>query len=192
MDRQHGFVREATESLEYLTSLLESGADLERVIDGYLEARRLLAKTFRNLAQAHLEPLNPVLDGVRMKVEGRMSELYGGRIPQQYLTLRKYGATHQLLAAYMFRQTGRPVSASRLRLLTGDQVHTERRVRELRDLGLSIEAGRVAGENQYILASQEPNVDRGAKIQLTQNIRSSGLDSQAQARLLLAAGLPSA
>jgi hypothetical protein len=168
---------------------LESGADLDRVIDGYLETRRLLAKTFRDLAHAHLGPLNPVLDGVRAKVERRMAELYGGRVPPEYLTVRKYGATHQLLAAYLFRQPGRPVPASRLRLLTGDQVHTERRVRELRDLGLSIEAARVAGENQYILANQEPDADRGAAIQLSQNIKSSDLDSAARSRLLSAVGV---
>ena len=181
--------REAIASLQYLTSLLESQADLDRVIDGYLETRRLLARTFRDLAHAHLELVNPVLDGVRTKVEHRMEELYRGRVPPEYLAVRKYGTTHQLLAAYMFRQAGRPVPASRLRLLTGDQVHTERRVRELRDLGLNVEAARVAGENQYILTSQEPDVDRGAAIQLAQNIKASDLDSAGRARLLSAAGL---
>jgi len=181
--------RQAVVSLQHLTSLLQSNADLDRVIDGYLETRRLLARTFRDLAQAHLEPVNPVLDGVRSRVEQRMRELYGGRVPQEFLTVRRYGATHQLLAAYLFRQSGRPVSASRLRLLTGDQVHTERRVRELRDLGLRVEAARVAGENQYVLVSQEPDADRGAAIQIAQNIKSSDLDSVAQSRLLSAAGV---
>jgi hypothetical protein len=189
MAKPDAAARQAIASLQYLTSLLESGADLDRVIDGYLETRRLLAKTFRDLAHAHLEPVNPVLDGVRTKVEQRMAQLFGGRVPPEYLTVRRYGTTHQLLAAYLFRQPGRPVPASRLRLLTGDQVHTERRVRELRDLGLSIEAGRVAGENQYILASQEPDLDRGAAIQLAQNIKSSDLDGAARSRLLTAVGL---
>src|SRR2546427_9262087 len=93
--------REAIVSLQYLTSLLESQADLDRVIDGYLETRRLLARTFRDLAYAHLELVNPVLDAVRRKVERRMEELYGGRVPPEYLTVRRYGSTHQLLAAYM-------------------------------------------------------------------------------------------
>ncbi len=181
--------RQAVVSLQHLTSLLESNADLDRIIDGYLETRTLLAKTFRDLAQAHLQPVNPVLDEVRWKVERRMKVLYNGRVPKEYLAVRRYGATHQLLAAYLFRQVGRPVSASRLRLLTGDQVHTERRVRELRDLGLSVEAARVAGENQYILTSQEPDVDRGAAIQVAQNIKSSDLDTETQSRLLSAAGL---
>ena len=63
-------------------------------------------------------------------------------------------------------------------------------MRELRDLGLSIEARRVAGENQYMLTNQEPDVDLGAAIQLTQNIKASCLDSAGQSRLILAAGLP--
>jgi hypothetical protein len=159
------------------------------VIDGYLETRTLLAKTFRDLAQASVKTAPPVLDGVRAKVQQRMRDRYEGRIPEDLLKVRPYGATHELLAAYLVRQTGRPVPGSRLRILTGDQVHTERRVRELRDLGLSIEARRVAGENQYVLTTQDPDVDRAAAIQLTQNLKSSQLDGAEQARLLSALGL---
>src|SRR5205085_10090308 len=78
---------------------------------------------------------------------------------------------HALLLEYLISHAGQPVAASRLRLLVGDQVHTERRLRELRDLGFGLTWRRVAGESQYLLAATAPDLDHAARSQLALNIR---------------------
>jgi hypothetical protein len=112
------------------------------------------------------------------------------RLPAKYLKVRGFGKSHARLVAYLVRSSGNEVSASELRMLTGDAVHTERRARELRDLGFELEAKHTGGTDVYLLRSAEPDVAAGAAIQVAQNIRGDRSLSQAQAAdLLRSAGL---
>jgi hypothetical protein len=92
---------------------------------------------------------------------------------------------HPILFAYLARHIGEPVTASRLRLLTGDQVHTERRLRELRDLGLPLDSEQYADDDQYVLRSVTPDVDAAALYQAQHNVkRDRELDSRQRSQFL--------
>jgi hypothetical protein len=64
---------------------------------------------------------------------------------------------HGPLYAYLAAHVGEAVPAWRLRVLTAEQKETERRVRELRDLGLDVEAS----AETFTLRSLDPAIDAG-------------------------------
>jgi hypothetical protein len=75
-------------------------------------------------------------------------------------------------------------------MLTGDAVHTERRARELRDLGFTLEARHTGGADMYVLRGTEPDAAAGAAIQVAKNIRGDRSSSnEVKERLLRATGL---
>jgi hypothetical protein len=75
-------------------------------------------------------------------------------------------------------------------MLTGDAVHTERRTRELRDLGFNLEAKHTSGTDVYILRSDVPDTAVGAAIQVKRNIREDRATSkQEKDNLMLSSGL---
>ena len=114
-----------------------------------------------------------------------MQQLYKGLLPDEYLIARGYTGAHPVIFEYLLQHVGHPVSGSRLRVLTGDQVHTERRVRELRDLGFSVEWKKVYDEDQYMLLSNTPDLDAAARSQLQHNIKNDrSLSASERNRLL--------
>lgn len=180
------------ESLEHLASLVRSAMSSEQIgfehlATEYLALRRSLARDFRELAERELEDEGDALEPVRHRISQRMRELYGGRVPDSYLHVRGYSGVHPILFAYLLRHPGEPVAGSRLRLLTGDQVHTERRLRELRDLGLPLDSAHQADDDHYVLRSSTPDVDAAALFQAKHNITNDrALESGRRAELLRA------
>ena len=86
---------------------------------------------------------------------------------------------------------GEPVSANELRMLTGDAVHTERRARELRDLGYQLTAKHVAGSDVYVLESPEPDLGAAAAYLVRKNITEDrGISKTRAAELIQSLGLP--
>jgi hypothetical protein len=168
-----GETQRAIGTLEHLIELLRGGAELDRLIDGYMESRRLLAGTFRRLLQSTILSGGPLIDRARALTLDAMKARYGAVMPEEILFVRNFGSIHALLLAYLCERVGRPVPASRLRVLTGDQVHSERRMRELRDLGFRLETGVMSGEQHYTLMSADPDVETAALKQARANIKSS-------------------
>jgi hypothetical protein len=75
-------------------------------------------------------------------------------------------------------------------VLTADQIHTERRVRDLRDLGFQVEWKKVSDDDQYVLVSTEPDLDAAAALQARKNIKDDKkLSKQEKEGLLNAVGL---
>lgn len=187
-------LRGIDETLRYLLAIAtaQRGAvepDLDRLLEGYLEARRLLARDFRALAAAMIPSATAELEGVESDISARMEQLFArAMIPTRLLTVRGYGRVHAELLGYLRRRVGVPVMASRLRVLVGDQIHTERRVREIRALGFGVSWGRIAGEDQYVLAAVDPDLDVGARRQLALNIRADrSISPEARASWLMLA-----
>ena len=169
-------LRRIVESLDRLSGLalsqLSGGTvDFEQLITEYVSLRKGLARDFQQLAELDLRADETALEAVRRQITQRMRERYGGRIPDRFLQVRGYRGVHPILFEYLARHVGEPVAGSRLRVLTGDQVHTERRLRELRDLGFEIAATRVADDDQYVLGSASPNLDDAAAFVATHNVR---------------------
>jgi hypothetical protein len=169
-------LRRIVESLDRLGALarsqLSGGAvDFEQLVTEYISLRKGLARDFQQLAELDLQSDETALDAVRRQITQRMRERYGGRLPDRFLQVRGYKGVHPILFEYLARHAGEPVAGARLRVLTGDQVHTERRLRELRDLGFDITSARVADDDQYILRSAVPDLDFAAAFTAAHNLR---------------------
>ena len=168
-------LRKSLETLDYFTALVRSQIDrseveFERLLDGYLEARRSLAKQFCLVAQHCLLRGDTLLETTRARIKARMKESFSV-IPTKYLAVHGYKSVQPILLQYLAQHAGNPVKGSKLRILTGDQIHTERRVRDLRDLGFQVTWKKVADEDQYVLSSIEPDLAAAAALQVRKNIK---------------------
>lgn len=162
--------------LELFTELVRnqvnrSDIDFERLLDGYLEARHSLAKQFCLVAQGYLLRNDSILETTRKLIEERMAQMFRGRIPDKYLLVRGYKSMQPILLQYLAQHAGNPVRSSKLRVLTADQIHTERRVRDLRELGFEVAWKKTSNEDQYVLRSREPDLSAAAVIQVRKNIK---------------------
>jgi hypothetical protein len=176
----------AKEAAQHLADLLAPATEFERLVDGYLETKQTLAQALRTISQEELGDTSATLEDVKQRVVAHMKSALGNVVPEQYLHATGYGTIHGVLLTYLVRHLGDPVPASRLRVLTGDQVHTERRVRELRDLGLNVSVSRAGGENQYVLASLDPDLAFAASTLAGHNIKADATLSSARKAELLA------
>lgn len=179
----------ASEAARHLARLLEEESDFERLLDGYIEAKRTLARSFRDLSDSRVDPANQVIADARQEMTEQMRAMYGDVLPQAYLCAPSLGSTHAKLLGYLMAHVGTPVPASRLRVLTGDQTHTERRVRELRQIGLSVDAVRSRGENRYVLRDLILSLDEAIPSVLASNLKADkGLSNAERSRLLRTLG----
>jgi hypothetical protein len=168
--------------------LADPEAEERRLIAAYLESKQMLASAFEAFSvERYFDPA--VMEEAKKAVEQAMRSAYPG-LPAKYLKVRRFGTSHARLLAYLCRSAGSEVSAAELRMLTGDAVHTERRARELRDLGFTLDARHTGGTDMYVLRSTEPDVTAGAAIQVAKNIREDkSASKQDKEDLLRAAGL---
>lgn len=160
----------AVRSLKYLTDLASDGRDFERILDGYLETRRQLTRSFREMASEHLTAATDELETTSRRIRERMLEMYDGQVSDGYLVPGTFSRVHSLVLGYLIPRCETPVPAARIRVLTGEQVHTERRIRELRDFGYDVTSSSVSGEQTYTLQSSVPNLDEAAMNQVRRNI----------------------
>lgn len=144
---------------------------LDLTLERYVSFKRTMARLFRDFAEAKLQTGAPVIDKIYDQIRNALQAFNDGKVPEKYLVVSPFNRTHTILLEYLARYVGTPVSGSKLRVLTGDQIHTERRLRELRDLGLHITSARVANDDQYILHSLELNLKHAATTQLLRNIK---------------------
>jgi hypothetical protein len=161
------------ESLEYLADFLRSdaGSDFEEGLNVYLQTKMTLAREFAELARADLKDQLGILDETIQAIEEELSKTVGDGAPGNCVKLPGFKSIHAVLLAYLWRNRGKSVPSSKLRLLTADQVHTERRVRELRDLGFVITWRRESGQNCYRMEAVAPQIAAAAEKQLRRNAK---------------------
>ena len=92
-------LRKSLENLELFTELVRSQVDrpeveFERLLEGYLEARRALSKQFCLVAQRYLLRGDSLLETTRKRIEERMAEVFGGRVPEKYLVVHGYKSSN--------------------------------------------------------------------------------------------------
>jgi hypothetical protein len=160
---KHQALRKLQDEARLLTSFLEEDVpgqeSVEPLIDRYLDFKTMSAQALRDITDEQLERDEWALDGVLERLESELRSRLAGILPLEVVVVKRYGKTHRKLYEYLWEHRGTPVSAARLRVLTGDQVHTERRIREIRDAGLRISAKKASGQNIYELASDEFDVE---------------------------------
>lgn len=185
-----GSLQAIDDALQYFARIVaaqknSTKPDFDRLLSAYIETRAELAKGFRDLASSVLIGASRRMSEAREEIQSQLERDFGSVVPKRLLQVRGYATVHSILLEYLALHAGEPVSASRLRMLVGDQIHTERRLRELRDLGFELDWKHVAGDDQYVLRSIQPNRRRAARAQLALNVRGDKqLSKSARASIL--------
>ncbi|MFE3259025.1 hypothetical protein [Nocardia sp. NPDC059229] len=171
-----------------LHELLESEAPNQDILDMYNYTKKLLAESMKALFLSTLPNNCPTFHEVRTELAVKMKDQWGEHIPDRYLTVPYGSKTHETLFAVLLQWIGKPVSADWLRFTTQDSVHTERRTRELRELGLQIQTGKSSGADVYTLQSLMIDTAFVPSI-IKNNLRMKHASDQEKAEVLAILGL---
>lgn len=143
----------AVKSLKAALDASEASAD--DVLEAYLFAKRSLAQSMRTLQLSQLPARCREFHELRAQLEEQMAVRYADRIPRKFLRAPYTSKAHELIFTILLQSLGEPVDNARLRLVNQDNTHTERRTRELRELGLNITTSEADGNRYYTLVDLE-------------------------------------
>jgi hypothetical protein len=182
-NRQRPDVRTA---LETLLRQIADGTSDQNILDSYLYAKAILADAMESLAKAMFDGTSPAFHKLRKELQAEVEIRYRGvDIPARFLKLPYGGPKYERLFALLLNFNG-AVPSSLIRAIEGDSVHTERRVRELRELGLNIVTRKEGGQDVYELSDLTLDTSVISKI-VANNIVSLGrksLSKQEKERLI--------
>ncbi|MFJ7946803.1 hypothetical protein ACIQ6K_24580 [Streptomyces sp. NPDC096354] len=167
-----------------LAALLEETAEsADAVFGAYLVAKKDLARSMQELLRATLPPSRPAFAELRSRVSQSMQDRFGHRVPRRYLAVPYDTIANQDLFGLLHEHMGKPVETAVLRAINADDIHTERRIRELRELGLRIDPVKRDGVGCYVLTSLDLNP---AQIQalVAKAIKKSSLPEAEQKKLI--------
>lgn len=158
-------ISDATRSFLSVVEEIASGNDIDvpLLFDAYIDSRLRLTAYFAGIAAAALPNAVRDLEKTVSEVQGRAREALD---TTANIKFPSYGRSHALVLAYLRCKPDHFASVSELRLLLGEQVHTERRLRELRDLGFTLTAMKISGRDGYKLATVSPDVSIGIRRQM--------------------------
>jgi len=185
-DRRLQGIWDASQIFLTTVEMIDKGhqLDLPLLLEAYVDTRRRLTKQIAQIAAAQFPGAQAELSEVTRSVQGAIDrELHRSGWPGETLRIEHYGKTHALLLAYLRLRQSDFASTFELRLLVGDQVHTERRLRELRDLGFLIERTRSAGQDGYRLLGYSPDLELAVTRQLMLMSKRAPLGSPAKGHL---------
>ncbi|MET7735157.1 hypothetical protein ABZT02_27880 [Streptomyces sp. NPDC005402] len=159
-DEQHQVWKSLKPSSAYAVRELRSAFESEDstpddLIDAYLFAKRQLAQSMQALLLSQLPAECPEFAELRTRIEAEMKNRYADRIPERFLKVPYGSSVHELLFMLLLQALGKPVDSDRLRIVTGDKTHSERRARELRELGFNVTTSVEDGTQFYTLADLE-------------------------------------
>ncbi|WP_411107158.1 hypothetical protein [Streptomyces sp. cmx-4-9] len=173
-------------SVGQLAALLgDADESAEAVFGAYLAAKKDLARSMQELLRSTLPPSRPAFAELRSRVSDTLQERFGGRVPQRFLAVPYDSPANQDLFGLLHEHMGRPVETAVLRAVNADDIHTERRIRELRELGLRIKPVKREGSGCYVLVSADLDPDQ-VRALVVKAIRKSALPEAEQAELVAA------
>ncbi len=146
---------ELVDAYSELVEQLKNSASHQDLLDAYLTAKRASAVAFQSLLRANIPKQETAWHTIRHTLEYEMDREYGRVLPDWATKIPYSSRTHQELFSLLADRLGEPVPADYLRVITADAVHAERRVRELRELGLPVIPAKVADSDTYTLRSLE-------------------------------------
>ncbi|MFJ4911948.1 hypothetical protein [Streptomyces sp. NPDC088726] len=161
----------------------ETSADA--IFSAYMVAKKDLARSMQELLRSTLPPSRPAFAELRSRVSQSLQQRFGDRIPEKYLAVPYDTVANQDLFGLLYEHMGTPVEATVLRAINADDVHTERRIRELRELGLHITSAKRHGVSCYLLTSLDLDPDRTKELVSKAIKKSSALEAE-QERLIVA------
>lgn len=127
------------------------------MLDTYLYAKRLLAEAMQAYVRMDLPERCEEFHELRAQLGDEMQRQYGDTIPATYLAVPYGSRVHEELFSLLLHRRGQNVEAALLRVVTADSVHTERRLRELRELGMDIVSHESNDIDYYVLGSLDLN-----------------------------------
>ncbi|MFC9437215.1 hypothetical protein [Nocardia sp. NPDC057030] len=167
---------------------LDNEESAQDILDAYLYTKKLLAESMKALVLSQLPTDCPAFHELRSKLADEIQKQYGGKIPAKYLTVPYGSRTHEILFAILLQHIREPVNAEFLRYSTKDSIHTERRIRELRGLGIEIDTDKASGANVYTLQSLDIATSL-IPVVVKNNLRIKKASDQEKAELLAVLGL---
>jgi hypothetical protein len=130
-------------------------------LDAYLFAKRALAESMQSLMRSQLPASSrAAFQEIRTRIQDELHSRFAGRVPDRYLRVPYGTKANEELFAVLHQEIGSPVDSARLRTINADDIHTERRIRELRELGLDVIPSKVNGNQYYVLGSLDLDSDR--------------------------------
>jgi hypothetical protein len=142
-----------------LISQLREQSSTQDLLDTYLYAKRLLAESMQAFLRATLPERCAEFHELRAELASEMHRWYEDRLPASYLEVPYGSRLHEELFSILLQRRNEEVEAGLLRVISADSVHTERRVRELRELGINITNRKGNGTDYYVLRSLD--IDHG-------------------------------
>lgn len=144
---------DAVLAIRELAKMLEADGPPQDMLDLYLYSKKVVAEVMEARLDMELVERCDTFYELREKLGLLVSEKYGALLPKQYLSIPYGSKVHEKLFQILLQRFDTDVPSSLLRVLTRDSVHTERRLRELRELGLDIRPGVLSGVGSYRLCS---------------------------------------
>lgn len=168
---------------DHLAQLIRTSSSVQDLTDQYLASKRAGAVAFQNLLRSRIPDHDTEWLTVRNTIAYEMTRRYSDDLPEWALRVPYGSSLHRELFSLLLERVGDSVAADYLRIITGDAVHAERRVRELRELGLSVSPTSAAGTDSYRLASDAVDLRFVPRI-VANTIKSRKLPKDVEARLL--------
>ena len=162
---------EMADALEMLAAIFRGEAqqralDLDSLLDQYADMRHRLSHGISAISMERLPDAAQTMQQALTRIEQRLWQLCDSKVPLKKLKISGFTGVHSYLLEFLVLRVGKTVAGEQLRFLTADQTHTERRVRELREIGYDVLATRRAGRDSYILRDANQAVDDGARSHL--------------------------
>ena len=162
----------------------------QALFEAYTYAKDITARAIQSRMLMHLPVENQKFRELHAQIQQNMVSRYAETVPGNLLRAPYGGRTYERLFSLLQDNQAEPVPAAMLRIVTGDDVHTERRVRELRELGLDLAWYEMDGINVYELRSLDIDLGMVPAIVRNKVRQSKALNQSAKLRILERAGIP--
>ncbi|MEU1172776.1 hypothetical protein ACWECC_22135 [Streptomyces microflavus] len=129
---------DAEHALGVLLSEIPDHATPQSLFEAYTYAKDIAARAMQSRMLGDLPTENKKFKSLHAEIKQEMESRYKDAIPANLLRTPYSGKTHEHLFSLLQKHLAQPVHAAMLRIVTADNVHTERRARELRELGLDV------------------------------------------------------
>ncbi|MFD8468408.1 hypothetical protein ACFV10_25270 [Streptomyces cyaneofuscatus] len=181
---------DAEHALRMLLSEIPDHATPQSLFEAYTYAKDIAARAMQSRMLGDLPPENNQFKLLRAEIKQEMDSQYKGTIPPNLLRIPYSGKTHEYLFSLLQKNLAQPVQAAMLRIVTADNVHTERRARELRELGLDVHWYDIEEISVYELRSLDIDFEMIPAI-IRNNARKNKSMTKEQKQLILRnAGIP--
>ncbi|MFD9983536.1 hypothetical protein ACFWZJ_24495 [Streptomyces massasporeus] len=180
---------DAEHALQTLLSQIDRHAQPQELFEAYTYAKRVAADALKARMLMHLPDENPKFRELYDRVQAELDLRYSRYFPAGFLKAPYGDQLHGYLFSLLQENLAKPIEAAKLRIVTADGVHTERRTRELRELGIDVDWYKEDGIDVYVLRSFELNFDALPSLVRT-IVRKKTKSKPEQERLLRNAGIP--